>query len=892
MCGWYECRYGYQVTQREGNRQCGGAEKWSIVQATQEIFCPAGVFCPSTVDAHICTKGHYCPLGSTREYACSKLTTCRSERLEKQNLTSVGILFVAILAATLLLIFACSDWIMDIRMKSKSRARDLAQRQAATVSASELEGLVPMKESVECEAAILTRKLSNTEFRERPGSNGSEEFQVIEFGLSIFGETPGQLLRHGSMSMRIAEDGSSVGTSIPLCLVPVTLRPRDRIDVESFVEDDAMRSFTELQESQTKIEKEIAAALESMDHKVMNRDEDSETRHNMRPPIEVSFEDLSLFLKGSGKKILSNVTGKLSPGRVTAVMGPSGAGKTTFLNALAGKATHSRTTGVVLINGKPDSIQSYKSIIGFVPQDDIVHGNLTVEENLLFSANYRLPVGMSKRDKVLVVERIISALGLGSIRDSRVGTVENRGISGGQRKRVNVGLEMVMEPSLLILDEPTSGLDSTSSRLVLQALRREANMGVNVGVVLHQPSYGLFRMFDDVMFLAKGGRTVYLGPVSELEAYFESLDLVVPERINPPDHYIDALEGIVNPKNQPGFDPQILPLMWMVNKGYKIPPDLAALASDLQSGTMRGKKFMPVREPKRTCIQDFWTELQVYVCERKDLLLSSFYKVENKSGRTTPGFFSQFLTILRRLSTQRFREARVQFLDYTILLMAGTCLGYLSDMKDTSLGSKGYFYTLIALSLLVMIASLRTFSNDKLTFWRESASGINRVAYFVAKDVVDLFNVTIKPFIYLSMFYFFSNPRSSFLSNFTVTLVLVYCVTGIAYISSILFQPAPAQLWSVFLPIMATLIITVKPHGFLLKLQYLSYARYANEAYVVANAVNYGGVWITTRCAMLKTLNYSVERWMPCLVILVMYGVVARGIALICLFTSNRGRQK
>lgn len=114
----------------------------------------------------------------------------------------------------------------------------------------------------------------------------------------------------------------------------------------------------------------------------------------MRPPIELSFVDLSLFLKGSGKKILSNVTGKLSPGRVTAVMGPSGAGKTTFLNALAGKATHSRTTGAVYINGKNDSIQSYRSIIGFVPQDDIVHGNLTVEENLWFSARYRYRVAL------------------------------------------------------------------------------------------------------------------------------------------------------------------------------------------------------------------------------------------------------------------------------------------------------------------------------------------------------------------------------------------------------------------------------------------------------------------------------------------------------------------
>ena len=95
-----------------------------------------------------------------------------------------------------------------------------------------------------------------------------------------------------------------------------------------------------------------------------------------------------------------------------------------------------------------------------------------------------------------------------------------------------------------------------------------------------------------------------------------------------------------------------------------------------------------------------------------------------------------------------------------------------------------------------MIASLRTFSNDKLTFWRESASGINRVAYFLAKDSVDLFSVVLKPVIYLSMFYFFSGPRSSFVSNYIVTLALVYCVTGLAYITSILLEPAPAQLVS------------------------------------------------------------------------------------------------
>ena len=108
-----------------------------------------------------------------------------------------------------------------------------------------------------------------------------------------------------------------------------------------------------------------------------------------RPTIEVAFKDLTLTLKGKNKHLLRSVTGKLHPGRVSAVMGPSGAGKTTFLSALTGKATGCHTTGQVLVNGQESSIRSYKKIIGFVPQDDIVHGNLTVEENLWFSARCR-----------------------------------------------------------------------------------------------------------------------------------------------------------------------------------------------------------------------------------------------------------------------------------------------------------------------------------------------------------------------------------------------------------------------------------------------------------------------------------------------------------------------
>lgn len=157
-------------------------------------------------------------------------------------------------------------------------------------------------------------------------------------------------------------------------------------------------------------------------------------------------------------------------------------------------------------------------------------------------------------------------------------------------------------------------------------------------------SYGLFKMFDDVMFLAKGGRTVYLGPVAEVEDYFAGLGLVVPDRINPPDHFMDALEGIVTPPNHPEFDPKSLPVLWMINKGYSIPPDLVATAAELQSGQRSTRK-----EHRKTTTfwQEVWEELKMFLTVRFDLLRSSFHRVENKSGRRTPGFFVQFTIIVR-----------------------------------------------------------------------------------------------------------------------------------------------------------------------------------------------------------------------------------------------------
>jgi ABC-type multidrug transport system ATPase subunit len=226
--------------------------------------------------------------------------------------------------------------------------------------------------------------------------------------------------------------------------------------------------------------------------------------------IDFHFNDLGLKLKTSGATVLAGVTGRILHGRVTAVMGPSGAGKTTFLSTLSGKASYGVQTGEILINGKKEPLAKYRKITGFVPQEDIMHRMLTVKEILTYAAQARLPRETSAAAKGQRVNETIAALGLTDIRHSTIGDETTRGISGGQRKRVNIGMELVGQPTVLFLDEPTSGLDSTSSKEVCHCLRRVAESGLTIVTVIHQPRYEIFEMFHDVLLLGKGGRTVYL----------------------------------------------------------------------------------------------------------------------------------------------------------------------------------------------------------------------------------------------------------------------------------------------------------------------------------------------------------------------------------------------
>ena len=282
----------------------------------------------------------------------------------------------------------------------------------------------------------------------------------------------------------------------------------------------------------------------------------------IRPKITFEFSGMGLTLRG-GKTILSGVSGSFHHSRIAAIMGPSGAGKSTFLNVIMGKAKEmGRVSGTIKANGREITPGDLQGIVGLVPQEDIVHEDLTVRENLVFNARLRLSKTKTVKEQMLIVEDVINVLQLRHVQHQVVGNAEKRGISGGQRKRVNIGWELVSKPSVLFMDEPTSGLDATAASDILQGLKKMSGLGMNIITVIHQPRYSIFSLFDDVMLLCKGGMLAYLGPSQLALTYLEELGFPLPRNENPADFALDVLSGIIAREGHNSFQPEELVPLW------------------------------------------------------------------------------------------------------------------------------------------------------------------------------------------------------------------------------------------------------------------------------------------------------------------------------------------
>jgi len=271
-------------------------------------------------------------------------------------------------------------------------------------------------------------------------------------------------------------------------------------------------------------------------------------RDSVLESIEVCVEARKLSyhvnVGGQRKDILRNVSVSYFPGDLSAIMGPSGAGKSSLIANLLGNESGVKE-GSVFVNEVEGPPEHFKSVAKLIPQEDVLLHSFSVREVLHFQAELILPESFSKDSKRKRIMEVVESLGLTDCLDTNIGTVENRGISGGQRKRVSIAMDLIGNPAVLFVDEPTSGLDSTTARQVVKILSSLAKGSVGhrrtIICTIHQPSFKIFSHFDKLTLLTKG-RVAFHGTLEEVEAFFAGLNFPTPPKENPADHFMECLQ--------------------------------------------------------------------------------------------------------------------------------------------------------------------------------------------------------------------------------------------------------------------------------------------------------------------------------------------------------------
>ncbi|CAA0838334.1 ABC transporter G family member 40, partial [Striga hermonthica] len=238
-------------------------------------------------------------------------------------------------------------------------------------------------------------------------------------------------------------------------------------------------------------------------------------------------------------ELLKSVSGAFRPGVLTALMGVSGAGKTTLMDVLAGRKTGGYIEGNITISGYRKNQSTFARISGYCEQNDIHSPNVTVYESLVYSAWLRLPQDVDARTRKIFIEEIMELVELNSLRGALVGLPGVNGLSTEQRKRLTIAVELVANPSIIFMDEPTSGLDARAAAIVMRTVRNTVDTGRTVVCTVHQPSIDIFEAFDELFLMKRGGQEIYVGPLGRHSSHL----------IN----YFEGIEGV--PKIKDGYNP-------------------------------------------------------------------------------------------------------------------------------------------------------------------------------------------------------------------------------------------------------------------------------------------------------------------------------------------------
>jgi ABC transport system ATP-binding/permease protein len=422
-------------------------------------------------------------------------------------------------------------------------------------------------------------------------------------------------------------------------------------------------------------------------------------------PEKIFFEghDIEFMFKNSDNG-LQKMNFRVESGNLIGIMGGSGVGKTTMLNLLHGKIQP--TSGNIFINGFDinSDAEELKGLIGFVPQDDMLIEELSVYQNLYFNA--RLCFGDYNEEQLVnTVEKVLRDLDLYEIKDLQVGDMMNKKVSGGQRKRLNIGLELMREPVVLFIDEPTSGLSSFDSEKVMSLLRSQALSGKLVFAIIHQPSSDIIKMFDRLWLLDKGGYMIYDGDPVEALVYFktETSQANAAESECPncgnveTDNILHIIEvKVIDGDGYPGKERQISPKEWY--EKYR-------------------KKMMPVLGDKPD----------------KTVIPPSNFRVPKKAD--------QIRTFIKRNITRKLADRQYMTINLIEAPLLAFILGYISKYSDNGVYSfadnKNYpvflFMAVIVALFIGLTVSAEEIFRDRKILEREKFLDLSRLSYLISK---------------------------------------------------------------------------------------------------------------------------------------------------------------
>jgi ABC-type multidrug transport system ATPase subunit/ABC-type multidrug transport system permease subunit len=471
------------------------------------------------------------------------------------------------------------------------------------------------------------------------------------------------------------------------------------------------------------------------------------------------------------KQILLNVNGSASSGELVAILGATGSGKTSFLNCLSNrieKSKRANLTGEILLNGERVKPTYFAKQSAYVTQQDVLYPHLTVEETFMMSCMFHTPKETPHHVREEMVNGVIAELGLNKVRNTIVGDEMSRGVSGGEKKRVNIGVELLSDPAILFLDEPTSGLDAFQAQSVMQSLEDLASNGRLIFAVIHQPRSSIYAMFDKICLLSEG-RIIFFGPASgdgSAIDHFGSLGFEVPNHYNPADFFLDVL-----------------------SVDYR--SHEAEVATKRRIHSMADSWDQIVNE-----------QMEEEKKRREEKKSSSSKNAENEKESedgdeggwvSHRSWFDQFFMLTRRSFLEISRNKAANIIKFTFSIFFALVLG--SVYSEINYSQKSIqdrigllFFVSINQFFNAFFGVLNTFPKEKPIVQRERASKSYSVsAYYLAKFFSELPLTVAPPAIFCCIIYYMANlnpDAGRFFVFMLITCIISVCSTGLGMIIS------------------------------------------------------------------------------------------------------------